>query len=218
MIRGVIFDLDGVLVSTDECHFRAWKRMADEEGIPFSREDNARLRGVSRMQSLDIILERAEREYSPDEKDAMAARKNAYYVDLIGELDASSMLPGALDTVRALRDAGIRTAIGSSSRNAPLILDRLGIRNLFDAVADGNQIRRSKPAPDVFLLAAELLGLSPEECVVVEDADAGVEAALSAGMRVLGVGEAHHHPRAHLRAESLQDANLAAWVAEENRR
>ncbi len=217
MVRGVIFDLDGVLVTTDECHFRAWKRMADEEGIPFSREDNARLRGVSRMESLEIILERAKKEYTPEEMVALATRKNKYYVDLISELDASALLPGAVATVSALREMGVGVAIGSSSRNAPLIMERLDMGELFDAVADGNQISRSKPAPDVFLLAARKLGLPPEACLVVEDADAGVNAALAAGMRVLAVGAAKGHPGAHLSAETLQDIDLAAWVGRQNR-
>lgn len=216
MIQAVIFDLDGVLVTTDDCHYRAWKRMSDEEGIEFDRTVNQRLRGVSRMESLQIILEKAKKVYTDDEKQAMAARKNDYYVQLILQLGESALLPGALETVKALRKAEIKTAIGSSSRNAPTILERTGIGDLFDAVADGNQIKRSKPAPDVFLLAAELLDIPADDCLVVEDADAGVEAALNAGMKVLAVGAAKNHPGAHLAAESLADIDLAGWIAAGN--
>ncbi len=212
MIKAVIFDLDGVLVTTDDCHYEAWKRMADEEGIHFNREINRRLRGVSRMESLDIILERAPRQYSDEEKRTLAARKNGYYVELISHLDQGALLPGAMQTLQALRKMGIRTAVGSSSKNAPNIIRRVGIEGMFDAVADGNDIKRSKPSPDVFLVAAEKLCLPPECCLVVEDADAGVEAALSAGMVVLAVGAARNHPSAHLRADTLEYIDLALWI------
>ncbi len=212
MIKAVIFDLDGVLVTTDDCHYEAWKRMADEEGICFDREINQRLRGVSRMESLEIILERANRPYSEEEKQALAARKNGYYVELISHLDQNALLPGAKKTLQALRKMGVRTAVGSSSKNAPNIIRRVGVEDMFDAVADGNDIKRSKPAPDVFLVAAEKLGLPAENCLVVEDADAGVEAALSAGMTVLAVGAARNHKGAHLRANTLEDIDLASWI------
>lgn len=217
IIKGVIFDLDGVLVTTDDCHYRAWKRMADEEGIPFDRRINQRLRGVSRMESLEIILENANRVYSESDKKAMAERKNAYYVDMINSLEKTAILPGATVTLIKLREAEIRMAIGSSSRNATAILNRLGLTVFFDAVADGNQIRHSKPNPEVFLLAAEKLGLTPAECLVVEDADAGVEAAVRAGMRVLAVGAAKENPQATLNAESLETFNLAAYLRRRNR-
>ena len=187
-ILGVIFDLDGVIVSTDNCHYLAWKRMADEEGIEFDRKVNERLRGVSRMESLAIILEKAAKEYSEEEKLAMAARKNGYYVELIGSLTENDVLPGALDTLKLLKEKGIKAAIGSSSRNTPIILKQIGLADAFDAVADGNAIKNSKPDPEVFLLAAKLLKLNPANCLVVEDADAGIEAALGGGMRALGVG------------------------------
>ena len=209
-ILGVIFDLDGVIVSTDNCHYLAWKRMADEEGIYFDRTINERLRGVSRMESLDIILERAQRTYTDDEKQAMATRKNAYYVELIGSLTRADILPGALDTLRYLKGRGVKVAIGSSSKNTPIILRQIGLENAFDAVADGNAITRSKPDPEVFVLAARLLGLSPENCLVVEDADAGIEAALAGGMRALGVGSAAANPAATFSAPDLAHADFAA--------
>ena len=208
MIRGVIFDLDGVIVTTDDCHYRAWKRMADEEGINFDRSINERLRGVSRMDSLSIILERAGKPYTEAQKEEMAARKNRYYVDLISALTPEDILPGALEVINALKAKGIRVAIGSSSRNTPIILRQIGLSNAFDAVSDGNQITHSKPHPEVFLLAAKLLQLPPADCLVVEDADAGIEAALAGGMKALGVGSAAKNPRATYRAETLADADL----------
>lgn len=208
-IAGVIFDLDGVIVSTDDCHYEAWKRMADEEGIYFDRQINERLRGVSRMDSLEIILERSQRSYSDAEKQELAQRKNTYYVELIGRLTAADILPGAMDTLDLLRERGIRVAIGSSSKNTPIILRQIGLDNFFDAVADGNAITHSKPHPEVFLLGAKLLGLAPESCLVVEDADAGVEAALAGNMRVLGVGSASHNPRATFAAADLAHVNWA---------
>ena len=218
MIKAVIFDLDGVIVSTDECHFKAWKAMAEQEGIPFTRDDNHRLRGVSRMESLGIVLEKANRSYSESEKKQLAEIKNALYVKLIMEIQASDLLPGAKETVDRLREMGIKTAIGSSSKNAPLILDRLGITQDFNAIADGNGIKNSKPAPDVFLLASELLSIAPEYCLVVEDANAGIDAAINAGMISLGVGAAQHYEKATIRANSLADFDLPAWLQAYNQK
>ena len=212
MIQAVIFDLDGVLVTTDSCHYTAWKRMADEEGIPFDEKDNLRLRGVSRMESLNIILERADRQYSDSEKKNLAERKNAYYVQMINELDRDALLPGALSSICALKENNIKLSVGSSSKNAPAILRQLNMEHFFDAVADGNQIKNSKPAPDVFLLAAQLLGVKPENCLVVEDADAGVEAALAAGMKVLAMGSASNNQKAHLRSGTLADIDLVSYI------
>ena len=209
MVKGVIFDLDGVIVSTDDCHYRAWKRMADEEGIYFDRSINERLRGVSRMDSLSIILERAGKPYTETQKEEMTARKNRYYVDLISALTPEDILPGALEVVNALKSKRIRVAIGSSSRNTPVILRQIGLSSTFDAVSDGNQITQSKPHPEVFLLAAKLLQLPPADCLVVEDADAGIEAALAGGMKALGVGSAAKNPRATYRAETLAAADLS---------
>lgn len=207
-ILGVIFDLDGVIVSTDNCHYLAWKRMADEEGIEFDRTVNERLRGVSRMESLAIILERATKAYTEDEKQEMAARKNAYYVELIGSLTADDILPGAMNVLTLLKEKGVKVAIGSSSRNTPIILKQIGLSDAFDAVADGNAIKNSKPDPEVFLLAASLLNLSPANCLVVEDADAGIEAALAGGMRCLGVGSASQNPSATFTAADLAKADM----------
>lgn len=206
--KAIIFDLDGVVVSTDECHYLAWKKLADEEGIYFDRTINTRLRGVSRMESLEIVLEKADKNYTDEQKQEMAARKNGYYVEMIKKLTTDAILPGALEFCNRAKNSGIKIAIGSSSKNAIPILNQLGLFDLFDAVADGNDITRSKPAPDVFLVAAKKLGIPPQDCMVVEDADAGVEAALAASMDVLAVGSASNNQKATYRAASLLDTDL----------
>ncbi len=188
-IQGVIFDLDGVLVTTDEYHYLGWKRLAEELGIPFSREDNHRQRGVSRMESLEVILEKTTRTFSQTEKHELAERKNRYYVELLQNLAPADALTGARDLLEGLKRRGLLLAVGSSSRNTPLIMQKVDLCRYFDAVADGNDITRSKPDPEVFLLAAVRLGLDPGYCVVVEDAEAGVAAAKAAGMRCIGVGD-----------------------------
>lgn len=201
MVKGVIFDLDGVLVSTDELHYTAWLAMAEREGIAFDRTVNRRLRGVSRMQSLDIILERAPRVYSAAEKAALAAYKNELYVALLDALTAADVLPGVLDTLDVLAACSVRLAVGSSSKNAKKILTKTGLIGRFDAIADGTDIARSKPDPEVFLCAAERLGLAPVDCAVVEDAEAGIEAAKAGGMLACAIGDACR--------SSLADVTLA---------
>ena len=206
MIKTVIFDLDGVIVSTDDCHYRAWKKMADEEGIYFDREINNRLRGVSRMASLEIVLEKANREYSEKEKQEMAERKNNYYKELICELTPNDILPGAIETLEQLKENGIKIAIGSSSKNTPIILKQIGLDSYFDAVSDGNNITHSKPNPEVFLKAAEMLNIAPEDCMIVEDADAGIEAGKRADMKTLAVQGANG---ADFKAKNLAECD---WV------
>ncbi len=190
MIKGIIFDLDGVLVSTDDLHYRAWKRLADECGIYFDRKINDRLRGVSRMESLEIILERADHIFSQDEKVKMAENKNGYYRDYIQELSSHDLLPGVLELLNDLKLVDIKTAIGSSSCNASLIMEKTGLLEKITIVVDGNDIKNSKPDPEVFLLAAERMGLLPEDCLVFEDALSGVVAAVNAGMKVWYIGNA----------------------------
>lgn len=208
MIRAVIFDLDGVIVSTDEFHYQGWQRLADEEGIYFDRKTNERLRGVSRLESLEIILEKADRNYSREEKAEMAERKNNYYRDLLHTLTPDDVFPGVMEMLKELKEKGIKIAIGSSSKNTPSILQKIGMESSFDAVSDGNQIKRSKPDPEVFLLAASKLQIPPGQCLVVEDADAGVEAAINAGMKCLAVGSACANPKAHLRANNLNEITV----------
>jgi beta-phosphoglucomutase len=202
-IKAVIFDLDGVIVSTDEYHFRAWKKLADEEGIPFTRQDNERLRGVSRMESLDIILEKATKEYSDAEKRALARRKNDTYRHSLSELTSGDTLNGVDDLLADLRARNIKIAIGSSSRNARPILEAIGLKETFDVVVDGTDITHSKPDPEVFALAGARLGIEPPYCLVVEDAEAGVDAGLAAKMPVLAVGSAVSHPSATHKAPDL---------------
>ena len=203
MIQGVIFDLDGVIVSTDEFHFQAWQQLAREENIPFSREDNEQLKGVSRMESLEIILRQSPKSFAAETKEQMAERKNSYYRKLLQKLSPADVLPGVLSFLEALRTRKVHAAIGSSSKNAVPILQAIGLSDAFAVVADGTKIKNSKPHPEVFLLAASLLCLKPQNCLVVEDAEAGVEAGLAAGMKVLAVGSASALPKATYRATDL---------------
>lgn len=190
MIKAVIFDLDGVIVSTDECHYLAWKKIADDEGIYFDRAINERLRGVSRMESLEIVLERAEKKYSDEEKLSLAETKNNQYKEYIKSLTPADILEGVMDNLEDLKAKGIKIAIGSSSKNTPIILKQIGLDGYFDAVSDGNNISKSKPDPEVFLKAADMLGIDYENCMIVEDADAGIEAGKRAGMKTLAVNKA----------------------------
>ncbi|HPT79490.1 MAG TPA: beta-phosphoglucomutase [Candidatus Atribacteria bacterium] len=189
--KAVIFDLDGVLCHTDKYHYMAWKQITDKLGVYFDELINNRLRGVSRMDSLDIILENyAGPPLSDEEKAILAAEKNEAYRSFLMQMSPKDLGPNAICTLDRLRKGGLRLAIGSSSKNAPLILDRLGLRECFDAVSDGNNIQYSKPHPQVFLMAAEYLGLKPRECLVVEDAKAGIRAAAAAGMDSAAMGDA----------------------------
>lgn len=204
-MKGFVFDLDGVIVSTDDLHYLAWKEMADGEGIYFDKKINDRLRGVSRMASLEIILERAKREYSDDEKIALATRKNETYKKLLESLTPDDILPGVEKTLNELRARGYKLAIGSSSKNTPIILKYIGLDGFFDAVSDGNNITHSKPDPEVFLKAASYLGLSPESCYVVEDAAAGIEAGRAGGFATIAVGNAAELKLADRNAEKFED-------------
>lgn len=197
-IKGIIFDLDGVICFTDEYHYLAWKEMADGMGIYFDREINNRLRGVSRMASLDIILERYDGPaLSQDEKNALAARKNDIYRRLLGRMTPADLPAEVKETLDGLRAKGLKLAIGSSSKNAPFILERIGLGGYFDALSDGNNITHSKPDPEVFLMAAQYLGLKPAQCIVVEDAVAGAEAGHAGGFTVACVGDAAREHAGH---------------------
>ena len=189
-MKAVIFDLDGVICFTDKYHYQAWKALADRLGIYFDERINNRLRGVSRMESLDIVLERADRAYSQEEKEAFAAEKNGIYVQLLQKMSPADLPRDVKDTLDALRRAGCKLAIGSSSKNAKLILSRIGLGDFFDAVSDGTNISRSKPDPEVFLKAAEMLGEKPADCLVVEDAVSGAQAGHAGGFTVACVGDA----------------------------
>ena len=186
MIRAFIFDLDGVITDTAEYHYRGWKRLADEEGLSFSREDNEYLRGIPRRESLMLIVK--DRVYPEEKIQEMMERKNGYYLEFIKEISPRDLLPGAKELLEEIHAAGLKNALGSASRNAGEVIERLGIRSLFDAISDGHSVERQKPAPDLFLHAAQQLNLSPAECVVVEDAGAGIEAARAGGFRSVGLG------------------------------
>lgn len=213
-LLGAIFDLDGVLVSTDEYHYRAWKQLADRENIYFDRKINDRLRGVSRMASLEVILERASRTYTDAEKASMAEQKNNAYREMLRELTPGDVLPGVLPVLKELRARGVKLAVGSSSKNAPVILEQTDLARFFDAVADGSQIVNTKPDPEVFLLAAKLLGLRPEQCFVVEDAVPGIKAAAAAGSKPVAVGPAQGCEGARYSLPSLECVNVDALLAE----
>lgn len=200
--EAVIFDLDGVLCTTDNFHYLAWKDLADRENIYFDETINQRLRGVSRMESLEIVLERAEKTYTDAQKQAMAARKNERYRELLERMTPADLPADVRPTLEALREKGLLLAVGSSSKNTPLILGKLSLEHFFDAVADGNDITRSKPDPEVFLLAAQRVDKQPGVCLVVEDAAAGIEAACRGGFDAAGIGPAAEDARAlfHLKA------------------
>lgn len=187
-LKACIFDLDGVVVDTAKYHYLAWKRLANELGFEFSEQHNERLKGVSRMRSLEILLEVGGLTFPPEKMEELAAKKNAWYVEYIKKMTPDEILPGAKEFLEDLRKNGIRIALGSASKNSPLILDRIGLKNHFDAVIDGNSVTIAKPAPDIFLSAATALGVSPQHCIVFEDAEAGIEAAINAGMRTVGIG------------------------------
>lgn len=204
--NGVIFDLDGVICFTDEYHYLAWKEMADDMGVYFDREINNRLRGVSRMASLEIILERYDGPaLSDEEKKALAEKKNNIYRELLGRMTPADLPVEVKETLDALRAAGLKLAIGSSSKNAPFILERIGLDGYFDAVSDGNNITRSKPDPEVFLKAADMIGFAPAKCLVVEDAHAGVQAAVSGGFDCAALGDAKDNPKATYHLTTFAD-------------
>ncbi|MFB3168162.1 beta-phosphoglucomutase [Neobacillus sp. 179-C4.2 HS] len=207
-ISAVIFDLDGVIVSTDEFHYQAWKQISDQEKMYFNREINERLRGVSRMESLEIILSHSDKNYSEKDKQLLAQRKNEVYCALLNKLSPNDILPGVINLLLSLKARDIKIAIGSSSKNTPFILEQIGLAFSFNAIADGNSITNSKPDPEVFLLAAEKLGVAPEECVVIEDAQAGIDAAIAAGMKAVGVGTAASCVNAQLTLKDLSNLNI----------
>ncbi len=204
--KAVIFDLDGVICFTDEYHYRAWKAMADEMGIPFDRTVNNRLRGVSRMASLDIILEKyTGPALSQADKEKLAQKKNDLYRASLAEMSPKDLSDEVRETLNTLRDMGLRLAIGSSSKNTPFILGQIGLAGFFDAVSDGNNITRSKPDPEVFVKAAEMLGLAPDRCLVVEDAVSGAEAGHAGGMKVACLGDAAEHGAGDYNMRSIRE-------------
>ena len=204
-IEGAIFDLDGVLVDTAKYHYLAWKRLAAELGFNFTEADNERLKGVSRVRSLEILLEVGRVTMPAEQKEKAASRKNTWYVEYLYTLDESSLLSGVKEYLLRLREKGIRIALGSASKNAPLILERLKITDLFDAVIDGNSVSKAKPDPEVFLKGAAAMNISVERCVVFEDALAGIEAAKAGGMSAIAVGKPELLPGADRYISSMME-------------
>lgn len=206
MKKGIIFDLDGVIVFTDRYHYKAWKHIADRMGIYFDETINNRLRGVSRMESLEIILEQYKGEpLTEGQKKELAAEKNEIYKGFLKLMKPDDVTKEVRETLAELRKRGYKLSVGSSSRNAGLILEQVHLTEAFDAVSDGNNITKSKPDPEVFLKAAGFLGLAPEECAVVEDAYAGIDAAKAAGMEAVGIGDASGYEKADQRLETFSD-------------
>jgi len=195
-MQAALFDLDGVIVDTAKFHYLAWRELANGLGFDLTEEQNEKLKGISRMESLDVILGMGGVTLPADEKLRLATIKNARYVEMIKEIDSSEILRGAKEYLLELRARGVKVALGSASKNAEIILKNLGILNLFDVIIDGNKVSKSKPDPEVFLLGAQGLGVAPSACVVYEDAAAGVEAAKAGGMYAVGIGHASNLPRA----------------------
>lgn len=204
-MKGIIFDLDGVICYTDQFHYKAWKKLSDRLGIYFDEEINNRLRGVSRMESLEIILERSDEKYTEEEKNKFAEEKNETYKELLKQMSPSDLSDEVKDTLHKLRARGYKLAIGSSSKNTRTILERIGLDDFFDEISDGTNISKSKPDPEVFIKAAEFLGENPEDCLVVEDAMAGIEAAYQGGFKSAGLGEANNHLRVDYKMDKLSD-------------
>ncbi|MCG2821471.1 MAG: beta-phosphoglucomutase, partial [Candidatus Atribacteria bacterium] len=205
-LKAIIFDLDGVVTDTSEYHYQAWKRLADEERIPFNRNDNEKLRGVSRRECLKILLKG--KQVSDEQFQEMMDRKNEYYGELLKQMTSENILPGAKELVLELKRRGIKTAIASVSKNTRTVLQGTGIESLFDVIADGYSVKNTKPAPDLFLFAAKELGVKPEDCAVVEDAEAGIEAALAGNMIPIGIGPEERVGKARFRFEKIGDITL----------
>ncbi|NNC82340.1 MAG: beta-phosphoglucomutase [Flavobacteriales bacterium] len=210
--QAVIFDMDGVIVDTVDAHFLAWKAMADELDIPFSEADNENLKGVSRTDSMKRILAMGGMEKTDEEIAELTDRKNKMYVNAISQMTADDILPGVMQFIGELKDHGVHIAVGSSSRNTPTILKAVGLDHAFDAIVDGNQVKHAKPDPEVFLKGAEKLALEPDKCIVLEDARSGIEAAHRAGMKCIGVGEAHILTEADLVVPDLTELTITNLI------
>ena len=206
--KAIIFDLDGVICSTDQYHYHAWKIMADEIGVEFNETINNRLRGIGRMESLDIILESYRGKLSVEEKIKYTEKKNDYYRQSLQKMSPEDLSQEVQDTLNKVKAKGIKVAIGSSSKNAKLILKQIGLEKFFDAISDGNNITHSKPNPEVFLKASVYLGIAPQSCLVVEDAKAGLEAAYAANMDCAAIGDATRYHLATYNLNSFSDLLL----------
>jgi len=207
-IKACIFDLDGVIVDTAVYHYKAWKRLANSLGFDFTEEQNEKLKGVSRVRSLQLILGWGGITKTETEQEQLATQKNDWYVAMISQMKPDEILPGAKEFVQACRDAGIKTALGSASKNSMMILEKINMVSLFDAVIDGNKVSKAKPDPEVFLKGAEAVGVAPANCVVFEDAIAGIEAAIAGGMKSVGIGSPDVLHEANLVISGLDKMSL----------
>lgn len=215
-IKGIIFDLDGVLVHTDKYHYLAWKEMADKEDIYFNEEINHLLRGVSRLESLNIILRNAKKTYTEEQKLELVNFKNKIYREYLSKMTKNDVSSDVLKTLNELKQRNFKLAVGSSSKNATFITEKVDLSNYFDVVIDGNNILNSKPHPEVFLKASEKLGLKPHECIVIEDAYSGVEAALNGGFISVGINQAKNHEQVHYKIDSINEiANVISLINNE---
>jgi beta-phosphoglucomutase len=208
-IRAFIFDLDGVLVDTAVYHFKGWKRLADELRIPFTEEDNEQLKGVSREGSLEILLNLGGKSFTDDEKKEMMDRKNEWYLSYVDAMEPEDVLPGAREILEELKDMGLKIGLGSSSKNARKVLELTELTPYFDAIVDGTMISKAKPDPELFLKCAKLLEERPENCVVFEDAEAGLDAAIAGGMKTVGVGTNPALKKANTRVVSMGALDLS---------
>jgi beta-phosphoglucomutase len=206
-IEACIFDLDGVIVDTAVYHYKAWKRLANQLGFDFTEEANEKLKGISRKESLELILSWGGVSKTEVERDLLAHRKNNWYVEMISEMSPDDILPGAEDFLKSLKEGGYKIALGSASKNAGIILDKVGLTDYFDGIVDGNIVTASKPDPQVFLKGAEMLHTPPGQCVVFEDAIAGIEAAKAGGMKVIGIGSPENLSGADLVIAGLHEMN-----------
>ncbi len=205
-IKAVIFDLDGVITDTSEYHYLAWKKLADKLSISFDREKNEQFRGVSRQDCLKMLL--VGKNYSRSEKKELAREKNNYYREYIEGLSKDNILPGALDLINKVKEMGYKVAVASSSKNTGTVINNLGIKDKFDVIADGYSVKETKPEPDIFIYTAKKLDVPPEKCIVIEDAESGIEAALTAGMITVGVGPKERVGKAHFRFEKVKDIDI----------
>ncbi|MEO6849244.1 MAG: beta-phosphoglucomutase [Mucilaginibacter sp.] len=208
IIKACIFDLDGVIVDTAVYHYKAWKRLANEMGFDFTEQANEKLKGVSRTRSLELILQWGGVTKTGAEKEELATRKNNWYVEMISKMTPAEVLPGAKEFLETCIHAGLKTALGSASKNSGMILERTGIAHLFNAIVDGNDVTKPKPDPEVFLKGAEELNEAPENCVVFEDAIAGIEAAIAGGMKAVGIGSPEVLGEANLVIKGLNEMSL----------
>lgn len=208
MIKGLLFDLDGVIVDTAKYHYLAWKELAEELGIEFTKKDNELLKGVSRVRSFEIILELGGVTMSKEQQEFYCTKKNNVYLEYIKKMEADEILPGVSKFLTEARKKGYKIALGSASKNAPLILDNLGLTAMFDVLIDGTKVSKAKPDPEVFALGAKELGLANDECIVFEDAAAGIEAAHNAGMLGVGIGTPENLPEADMHMPGFENVTI----------